>query len=43
MKLQIRLETPDSSYAAVTIHFEFLMTIQMEIRTNFGRRVLTGS
>ena len=27
MKLQIRLETPDSSYATITIHFEFLMTI----------------
>jgi len=39
MKLQIPLETPDSSYAAITIHFEFLMTIQKETPTNFDRMV----
>ena len=39
MKLQIRLETPDSSYVAITIHFEFLMTIQKETHTNFDRTV----
>ena len=39
MKLQIRLETPDSSYATITIHSEFLMTIRKEACTNCGRRV----
>ena len=37
MKLQIRLETLDSSYATITINFEFLMTIQKKTCTNCGR------